>query len=258
MDRCPNCNNELTGSFCSNCGQKRHEPQDRKVSTFVRNFFEESFSFDSKFLKTLKYLLFRPGFLTFEYIQGRVNSYVTPLKMYLFVSVVSFFISSFTNPDDLNSYEENFEEFGAKNLVENYISNSGTSRELFESKFNNEIQGKQPLYFLLLIVLFSLPLKLIYMETKRLYVEHLVFSMHFFTFLLLMLSVSSLIELILQGLDFIFIFFIPFVYLFFAVKNAYGQKVIISFFETVILFLYFFGLLFFWVIAAFFITLLTV
>ncbi len=255
MDRCPNCNNELTGEYCSSCGQKRYDNNDRKVSTFVKNFFEESFSFDSKFFRSLKLLLISPGFLTHEFMTGKIASYVTPMKMYLFVSVVAFFISSFVSPDDLRSFEEDFE---AKEFVENYISQSGASREVFEDRYNNEIQGKMPLYFLALLVLFSLPLKVIYMQTKHLYVEHLVFSMHFFTFLLIMLTISALLELILPDITFLFLFIIPFVYLFLAVKNVYGQKIIISFFETVILFLYFIGLLFSWVFAAFFITLLTV
>jgi hypothetical protein len=186
---------------------------------------------------------------------GKVASYVTPLKMYLFVSVVSFFIGSLVSPDDLNSLEEDFD---VKELVENYISQSGVSREVFEAKFNNEIQGKMPLYFLALVVLFSLPFKVIYIQTKHLYVEHLVFSMHFFTFLLIMLTLSSLLELILPDVINLFLFVIPFVYLFFAVKNVYGQKILLSFFETIILFFYFIGLLFVWIIAAFAITLFTV
>ncbi len=254
MDRCPNCNNELTGNFCSHCGQKRHEPQDRKVSTFVRNFFEESFSFDSKFLKTLKYLLFRPGFLTFEYIQGRVNSYVTPLKMYLFISVVTFFVTSLINADDLNSLTESFE--GGPQAVEKYIERSGVSREVFETRFNNEYQAKLPLYFLVLMILFSLPLKVIYLNTKRLYVEHLVFALHFFTFLLVMATVSTISELIIEGSTLFFFLVVPFFYLFFAVKNAYGQTLILSFFETVILYLYFVGLLVVWIVAVIFFTIL--
>ena len=222
---------------------------------FIRNFFEESFSFDSKFFKSLKLLLISPGFLTHEYSEGRIASYITPLKMYLFISVVSFFISSFTSSDELSSLEE---DFNAKEFVEYHISQSGVSREVFETKFNNELQGKTPLYFLALVVLFSLPLKLIYMQTKRPYVEHLVFSLHFFSFLLIMLTVSSLFELIVPDIILLFLFVFPFIYLFFAVKNLYGQKIILSFFETVILFIYFTGLLMVWIIAAFVITVLIV
>ncbi len=256
MDRCQNCNNELTGNFCSNCGQKRQERNDRKISTFIKNFFEESFSFDSKFLKSLKHLFISPGFLTHEYIVGKVASYVTPLKLYLFVSVVTFFVTSFIDSDDLTSLSESLDLKQAQ--VEKFVENRGTQYDVFESKFNYEFQAKLPLYFMGLMVLFSLPLKLIYIQTKRLYIEHLVFAMHFFTFLLVMAVLSTLSELIIEGSTLFFFLIVPFFYLFLAVKNTYGQKIILSFFETVILYIYFIGLLFVWIIAVFLITLFTV
>jgi hypothetical protein len=255
MEKCLNCGIDLMGDYCHECGQKRYERKDRTVGTFIRNFFEESFSFDSKFYKSMKFLIIKPGFLTNEYFTGRISSYITPLKMYLFVSVVSFFIVSLISPDDLASLSENFD---AKEFVNNYISSKGVSYEVFETRFNSELQGKMPLYFLALVILFSLPLKVIYLHTKRLYVEHLVFSIHFFSFLLVMITVSNLLELILPDIAYLFFFILPFIYLLIADKRVYKQNFILSFFETVILFLYFIGLLVFWLVAVFFITLLTV
>ena len=49
-------------------------------------------TFDSKFLKSLKPLLFKPGFLTNEYIVGRRIRYIPPLRLYLFISLIFFFI----------------------------------------------------------------------------------------------------------------------------------------------------------------------
>jgi hypothetical protein len=255
MEKCLNCGIDLAGDYCHICGQKRYERKDRTVGTFIRNFIEESFSFDSKFFRSLKLLVFKPGFLTNEYFSGRVSSYITPLKMYLFVSVVSFFIISLISPDDLSSLSENFD---AKEFVNNYISSKGVSYEVFEIKFNSELQNKMPLYFLALVILFSLPLKVIYLHTKRLYVEHLVFSIHFFSFLLLMIIFSNLLELILTDIAYLFFFILPFIYLIIAVKQVYKQNFILSFFETAILFLYYIGLLIIWILAVFLITLLTI
>jgi hypothetical protein len=255
MEKCLNCGTELAGDYCHICGQKRYERKDRTVATFIRHFFEEAFSFDSKFYRSVRLLLVKPGFLTGEYFSGRVSSYITPLKMYLFVSVVSFFISSLVSTGDFASLTESLD---LKQFVTNYVNSQGVSYELFETRFDNEMGAKTPLYFLVLMVLFSLPLKLIYISSKRLYVEHLVFSMHFFSFLLISLTVSSLLELLIPDITAVFLFIIPFIYLLIAVKNVYKQKIIISFFETAIMFLYFIGLLVVWITAAFFITLLTV
>jgi hypothetical protein len=49
------------------------------------------FHYDSQFLTTLKYLLFRPGFLSREYMAGKRVRYVNPIKLYVFVSFVFFF-----------------------------------------------------------------------------------------------------------------------------------------------------------------------
>jgi hypothetical protein len=255
MENCLNCGDTLHGDYCYTCGQKKYDPKDRTVSSFARNFFEESFSFDSKFFKSLKYLLFKPGFLTVEYFSGRVNSYITPLKMYLFVSVVSFFIGSLISPDNLRSLSE---DFGLEQTVNNYISAKNVSYEVFEVKFDTELQAKVPLYFLGLVIAFSLPLKLVYLPARRLYAEHLVFALHFFSFILLMITVSTIIELVFPDANYFFYFLIPFVYLFLALHTAYKQNLVLSFFEAVILMIYYIGLLFCWLIAVFAVTLLTV
>lgn len=58
----------------------------------VKHFFYDITHFDSKFFDTLKYLLFRPGFLPKEYIQGRRASYLNPIRMYVFTSAIFFLI----------------------------------------------------------------------------------------------------------------------------------------------------------------------
>ncbi len=86
---CSNCGSELNGPFCPSCGQP--------VKTFMRaiwglvyEMLDEFFSFDSRAFNTFPPLLFRPGFLTNEYIAGRRASYVSPLRLYLLVSIVFF------------------------------------------------------------------------------------------------------------------------------------------------------------------------
>lgn len=61
----------------------------------VKHFIADIVHFDSKTLNTLKYLLFRPGLLTTEYIKGKRASYVNPIKLYIFISFVFFLVYSF-------------------------------------------------------------------------------------------------------------------------------------------------------------------
>ena len=88
---CDNCHAQVQGMYCSQCGQSI-ESTLKYFWTVVLHILEDVFSFDSRANRTLFPLMFKPGFLTNEYIAGRRVHYVPPLRLYLFVSIV-FFIS---------------------------------------------------------------------------------------------------------------------------------------------------------------------
>ena len=88
---CLNCNAELTGRFCHQCGQENLEPKD-SVWGLISHFFYDITHFDGKFFSTLRYLVWKPGFLSREYISGRRASYLNPIRMYVFTSALFFLI----------------------------------------------------------------------------------------------------------------------------------------------------------------------
>ena len=56
------------------------------------HFFQDITHFDGKFFSSLQYLIFKPGFLSKEYVNGRRASYLNPIRMYVFTSAVFFLI----------------------------------------------------------------------------------------------------------------------------------------------------------------------
>lgn len=94
---CLNCGTPLTDRFCSHCGQK-DIPKRQTLGELIENFVGSFFSFESKFFRTLRYLLFKPGFLAKEYNSGRRESYYHPARMYVFTSFV-YFLLVFSLPD---------------------------------------------------------------------------------------------------------------------------------------------------------------
>ena len=88
---CLNCNAEVQGRFCQVCGQENVETKET-VWQLISHFFQDITHFDGKFFSTLKYLMFRPGFLSLEYMKGRRASYVNPIRMYIFTSAFFFLI----------------------------------------------------------------------------------------------------------------------------------------------------------------------
>ncbi|MBS1742759.1 MAG: DUF3667 domain-containing protein [Bacteroidetes bacterium] len=92
--KCLNCGASLYDRYCHACGQENLEPQE-SVWHLLVHVFNDFTHFDGKFFSTLKYIIRRPGFLSTEYMLGRRNSYLNPVRMYLFTSAI-FFLLFFT------------------------------------------------------------------------------------------------------------------------------------------------------------------
>jgi len=60
----------------------------------VGELLRETFELDSRLVRTLKLLLFKPGMLALEFSRNRRASYVSPIRLYLFVSILFFFLLS--------------------------------------------------------------------------------------------------------------------------------------------------------------------
>jgi hypothetical protein len=102
---CLNCGASLHGPFCSACGQ-RAVPRDPSVSELAGDAWQELSGYDGRVAATVRGL-FRPGFLTHEYMAGRRARYLSPVRLYLIVSVIYFVVAAAapnltTRPGELN------------------------------------------------------------------------------------------------------------------------------------------------------------
>jgi ribosomal protein L40E len=104
---CSNCDteNSANANYCTNCGQKIGDKLNLRVLFY--NTIGNYFSFDARFFKSIIPLLFKPGFIAKEFVNGRRLRYLHPGQMYLFVSVIFFFVFSYTVRDGRESIEEN-------------------------------------------------------------------------------------------------------------------------------------------------------
>jgi hypothetical protein len=95
---CLNCSTELKGPFCYYCGQP-----DRNFLRFfpalLRDLMEDLLDFDSRFMRTIKPLMFKPGKLTRDYMDGRRFRYAPPMRLYIFSSIVFFLLAAFLSSD---------------------------------------------------------------------------------------------------------------------------------------------------------------
>lgn len=88
---CANCNYEFKGHFCPNCGQEVAE-FNRPFGFVLYDFAGNFFAFDTRFFRTFKYLLIRPGFLAAEFFKGRRARYSPPFRAFVFLSFILFLL----------------------------------------------------------------------------------------------------------------------------------------------------------------------
>ena len=90
---CSNCGAQLNSeaNYCPGCGQRNKEMV-WSIRGFISDVFEHYLALDSKIGHTLYPFLLKPGQLTREYISGRRAYYVRPIRLYLFSSIVFFFL----------------------------------------------------------------------------------------------------------------------------------------------------------------------
>lgn len=99
---CLNCGSELKYKFdyCPICSQKIYDSQ-LTFKMLVADFFNNYFSFDSRFGRTLNPFFLKPGVLTLEFTDGKRVKYANPIRLYLLISLIHFFfISLVINIDD--------------------------------------------------------------------------------------------------------------------------------------------------------------
>lgn len=87
---CANCGTVLAGEYCHACGQKRFIESERRFGHLVRQFIGSATDLDGRIWRTLRALLFQPGLLSHEYLIGRRARWLSPVSLFLAVSVLYF------------------------------------------------------------------------------------------------------------------------------------------------------------------------
>ena len=91
---CENCHAPLQGEFCHQCGQSIHNPV-RNAGHAIEEVFESFWHLDGRLFRTLRDLLV-PGRTTLEYLAGHRQRYLPPLRLFVVMSLLAFFVGKLT------------------------------------------------------------------------------------------------------------------------------------------------------------------
>ncbi len=139
---CLNCNAAIYGRYCHVCGQENIEPKE-SFWHLASHFIADLFHYDGKFLKTIKYLLFRPGFLAKEHLRGRRADYLHPIRLYIFVSAFFFLIVfGFYTKHKASHFEDKTSEHYIK-ITQDLKEDKAAKVALLSSKDNTVINKER-------------------------------------------------------------------------------------------------------------------
>ena len=261
---CKDCSMILQGTYCHNCGQKDIEILSLKV--IMSDFLSSLFSIDSKLFITLKNLLFKPGFLTKEYWDGKRSRYISPIRIYIVLSFIIFaalplslsflsdgngFLFEASENDQLpDGYEgigifvplikelEESGDLGIASLLRDGIKETQKRKITMEQIFFSAI----PTSMFVLMPVFAVILYLILFRNKKLtYVHHMITVLHLhstsFIILLMFLFFEyvGLNDIYHNVLLFYFWPILTFTFLSFFLKNIYNNSWILTVIKSVIL-----------------------
>lgn len=245
---CRNCGAPAAHDFCSACGQST----DIRIPTLfgvISDVLDGFFNLDSRIWRTLAPLVVSPGRLTLEYFAGRRARYVPPFRLYLVLSLVYFVVASFTGEDSDPglSFTPDADEPPAVvqqcGWVGNIVPGAGglldRSVSACENAFQDggrtllrEFSDRIPLMIFVMIPLFAVGLKLLYLFTGRKLVEHLFFLFHVHAFVFVIATVGAVVtgvnRAIAPGSGIPVLLMLPLwlyvpYYGFRALRNVYGQ-----------------------------------
>ncbi|WP_194768759.1 DUF3667 domain-containing protein [Tamlana sp. I1] len=117
---CKNCEKTFKEKFkfCPYCGQQAKDKLTVKVLFY--NTINNYFSFDARFYKSFSPLLFKPGYLAIKFIEGKRLMYLHPAQMYLFVSIVFFFLFSFVQNEQVKNLDVELQKTKAPESTLNF------------------------------------------------------------------------------------------------------------------------------------------
>ncbi|CAC9975073.1 DUF3667 domain-containing protein [Flavobacterium sp. WLB] len=288
---CLNCRHVVEQKFCPNCGQENSDSRKTFHHLFI-HFFEDLTHYENAFWKTIRNLLFKPATLTKEYLSGKRLSYLAPVRLYIFISFITFLLiaifpskvgdqiskgekeisTKLINQDKKGTkgaYKTHFELKTMKEIdsIQKYgkedeklseleywlyeksvhVTENNSKREIVE-KFIESFFHNIPKILFIIMPFFAFFLWIFHNKKKWYYFDHGIFTLHYFSFLLLIFLIMFIVERVvgLFGEDSPISFIASIVnvvgtiwmcyYFYPAHHRFYGESRIVSFVKSVILF----------------------
>ena len=188
---CPACQVTVTTPFCARCGEEPLPPRDLTLRGLAEKALHAFTSIDARAARSAWQLLRHPGELTLAWVTGVRKPYVAPFQLFLIANVLFFAIqwvtkeNVFSSSLDSHLHHQDWSEL-ARSVLARRLEQTRMTVEQYAPIFDRSVVLNAKSLVVLMTLPFALILPLVFVRQRRPFMTHVVFSLHLYSFLLLL------------------------------------------------------------------------
>lgn len=198
-DECVSCGAAVFTPYCAVCGERRASDRRHSLLEFIREHVVEAvINVDGRVIRSLKALIIQPGKATVEFMRGARMPYLAPIQFFLIMNL-GFFVwatavgNRFFDTQLVVHVRGMPYSATALRMVRERIARDSEPEAAYARRFNTMGTAQAKSLVITMVPAFALLVGVVTFRRKNRapIVQHLVFSLHTFCFLLFLIVVSS-------------------------------------------------------------------
>lgn len=207
---CLNCNNQVSGNFCNNCGQKTDIHRITFKHFIAHDVLHGLFHVEKGMLFTAKESLTRPGKAALDYIEGKRIRYYNVFYFILLLIGLNLFLSNY------------YDKLSGIYIGQTFAEESNVTGKKFEHFFTDYAK----ILIFSFVPLFAVNSFLLFRKRRLNFSEHFIIAGITFLGILLIITADSIVSLLdftkyFDSVSGYFSFFTSFAVLFFPIFSYY-------------------------------------
>jgi hypothetical protein len=234
--KCPSCGSERARRYCAECGERLLSSDDLNLRHFLfEQLPHECLHVDGKLPRTLRLLFSKPGALAVNYVAGRRQRFVGPLRFYLLLFLLHLFMAAALGGVGaaLPERVRDFDAFGILSHLMHSRPNVNWQGPMVVSHVREYGRWLSEAATLLIFMVVAIVQKWLFWRQHRRYLEHVALALNVASFFMAVFVIGELLfaavsphrfgesDALLQSL--LGMSALP-IYWFLAIRRFYGLK----------------------------------
>lgn len=194
--KCPSCGANRQSRYCADCGEKFVSPNDFELKHFIFDELPHEFlHVDGKLPRTMRLLFTQPGALAKNYVSGRRQPFVGPLRIYIVLFLLQVVVGAAVSGPGTSLPERvhDSDPFGLLSHLMSSRPNVDWHSPAIAAHVREIGHWLSELATLLIFMLVAAVQQVIFYRLHRRYLEHLALALNVASFFLAAVTVCEVL-----------------------------------------------------------------